>query len=379
MASILLINEPPLQLLSSLAKLIGVNEAIILQQVHYWITNKYNNNLFEGRKWVYNTYEQWREQFPFWSKRTIERTIINLEKRGILLSREGERRLKYYSIDYAPLNDLLMTKSIQTITSNCHPEVSRQSGATITSSCGDSHDKVARSYIDTETTTKITTERGDAREREPNEPIDVSMSGHFVPTPPQEGFQKNGVKKGTALDINWTLPDRWREWAIELGMMNEEIDLTEVNFRDYWISTVKNRTKNDWFATWRGWCRRDRQDRKLPLNLKKSSLSSTPKEPERQTSQRSTGKFERSDDPRIQKWHELQPKLRDRVGMSNYESWFERQGNIELIRADSKAIFRFGSGFHKEHIWKQFSSEIAQTLAEIDPKLGLQENIELIV
>ena len=62
----LLINEPPLQVLPSLAQKIGLNEAIIVQQVHYWLNPKFNKNYFEGRNWVWNTYEQWQQQFPFW-------------------------------------------------------------------------------------------------------------------------------------------------------------------------------------------------------------------------------------------------------------------------------------------------------------------------
>ena len=35
----LLINEQPLQVLPSLAEAIGLNQAIALQQVHYWLEN----------------------------------------------------------------------------------------------------------------------------------------------------------------------------------------------------------------------------------------------------------------------------------------------------------------------------------------------------
>ena len=60
----LLISEPPLQVLPSLAKKIGLNEAIVLQQLHYWLDPKRNKNLHENLHWVYNTYEQWQKQFP---------------------------------------------------------------------------------------------------------------------------------------------------------------------------------------------------------------------------------------------------------------------------------------------------------------------------
>lgn len=45
MGAQLLINEPPLQVLPTLAKTIGLNEAIVLQQVHYWLNPKFNTDL----------------------------------------------------------------------------------------------------------------------------------------------------------------------------------------------------------------------------------------------------------------------------------------------------------------------------------------------
>lgn len=46
----LLINEPPLIVLPNLAILIGLNEAIVLQQVHYWATGKYTKKV-DGERW----------------------------------------------------------------------------------------------------------------------------------------------------------------------------------------------------------------------------------------------------------------------------------------------------------------------------------------
>lgn len=102
----LLINESPLQILPSLALRVGLGEAIILQQIHYWINPKFNKNLFEGRHWVYNTYDQWQEQFPFWSIKTIKRTIWALEEQGLVHSfiTRDFKKMKYYTLDYEALN-----------------------------------------------------------------------------------------------------------------------------------------------------------------------------------------------------------------------------------------------------------------------------------
>ena len=60
----LLISEPPLIVLPSLARLVGLNEAIILQQVHYWLQR--SSNIKDGHRWVYNSYPNWYKQMPVW-------------------------------------------------------------------------------------------------------------------------------------------------------------------------------------------------------------------------------------------------------------------------------------------------------------------------
>lgn len=108
----LLINEQPLQVLPGLAVKIGLNEAIFLQQLHYWLER--SNNIRNGHKWVYNTVADWSKQFPFWSSKTISRTVSSLEKQELILSgnfnNKGYDRTKWYTIDYAHL-ELLERKN----------------------------------------------------------------------------------------------------------------------------------------------------------------------------------------------------------------------------------------------------------------------------
>lgn len=102
----LLINEPPLMILPSLAKDIGLNESIIIQQLHYWISK--STHLRNGITWIYNTYYDWHKQFPFWSISTIKRTISSLEKKGLIVSNNFNElkidQTKWYTIDYTILN-----------------------------------------------------------------------------------------------------------------------------------------------------------------------------------------------------------------------------------------------------------------------------------
>ncbi|HQS84935.1 MAG TPA: DnaA N-terminal domain-containing protein [Alphaproteobacteria bacterium] len=112
--SSLLINEPPLQVLPTLAHRIGLNEALMLQQVHYWLNPKLNRNIFEKRHWVHNTYRQWQAQFPFWSQRTIQRILLSLEEKSLLLAflKNDFQKTKHYTIDYDQLRkmELISTK-----------------------------------------------------------------------------------------------------------------------------------------------------------------------------------------------------------------------------------------------------------------------------
>lgn len=100
-----LLDEKPLIILPSLAKEIGLNEAIILQQLHYWLQE--SQNIRDGYKWVYNTYEDWKKQFPFWSKNTIIRAIKSLEKKGLIVTGNYNKlaidNTKWYRIDYEKL------------------------------------------------------------------------------------------------------------------------------------------------------------------------------------------------------------------------------------------------------------------------------------
>lgn len=104
----LLINEPALQVLPSLAKSIGLEEAIILQQLHYWLNNsKVEGRIENGEKWIYNSYQEWQDNFPFWSVQQIQRIFLNLEKGGVVISAKFDAKkhdqTKFYRIDYDAL------------------------------------------------------------------------------------------------------------------------------------------------------------------------------------------------------------------------------------------------------------------------------------
>lgn len=60
----LLMTSQPIVINRDLACRIGLNEAIVLQQLHYWLNETNSGTEHGGIRWVYNTTEQWLEQFP---------------------------------------------------------------------------------------------------------------------------------------------------------------------------------------------------------------------------------------------------------------------------------------------------------------------------
>ena len=62
--SSLLIDEPPMLMLPSLAKALkSADKAIMVQQIHYWLQIKRKANdaraFHDGRWWVFNSIQQW--------------------------------------------------------------------------------------------------------------------------------------------------------------------------------------------------------------------------------------------------------------------------------------------------------------------------------
>jgi len=111
----LLIQEPPLQVLPTLAKTIGLNGAIVIQQLHYWLENPKIGRVVDGEKWVDNSYAEWQENFPFWSVATIKRIFADLEESGFVISGQFDKsdwsQRKSYRIVYETLDSINLTQS----------------------------------------------------------------------------------------------------------------------------------------------------------------------------------------------------------------------------------------------------------------------------
>jgi hypothetical protein len=119
-----LFEDNPLLVSPKIAVKFGLNEAIILQQIHYWLEVNREKNIhnIDGMTWTYNSYTEWEAQFPFMSRSTIKRAFHNLEKYHILIYRNYNRlaidRTKWYSINYNVLKLALETEQFQPLGQN---------------------------------------------------------------------------------------------------------------------------------------------------------------------------------------------------------------------------------------------------------------------
>lgn len=109
-ANRIIVSGPTLTLCPSLAKNYGKSAALILQQLHYWLSKQdMRFGIVEnGCQWIRNSYKQWQEQIPHLSLSTIRRAFAELERQKIILSKTvkgvtrfpGGDQVKYFTINY---------------------------------------------------------------------------------------------------------------------------------------------------------------------------------------------------------------------------------------------------------------------------------------
>lgn len=120
----LLLDGPPLVILPTLAVAVGLNEAVFLQQLHYWLQLGGERGdvgvAHDGRRWIYNTIPEWCRQFPYLSARTLQRVISKLSQDGLVITdtlarfpeiarqtgRDPRDRIGFYTINYDRLAEV---------------------------------------------------------------------------------------------------------------------------------------------------------------------------------------------------------------------------------------------------------------------------------
>ena len=74
----ILLLESPLLILLTLAQQIGLDIAILQQQLHFRLTHQEQERA--EILWYWQTYPNWTKQLPFWNESKINRLFIKLEE-----------------------------------------------------------------------------------------------------------------------------------------------------------------------------------------------------------------------------------------------------------------------------------------------------------
>lgn len=250
-----LFDSHPIVVDRELAKVFGLNEAIVLQQLNYWLNGK-SAKLINGRKWIYNSYKQWQEDnFPFWSLATVRRAIENCEKKGLIITgnfnKAGFDKTKWYSIDYGMIDRGMSKRCAQNEQTDCSK---RANGV------AQNEQTNTRDY--SEITTEITTDNNSRAEPDGvadktktiidylNEKID---SHYKATTPKTKQLVQARLKEGFSVDDFKTVIDKKTATWLNDNKMNKylrPLTLFGTKFEDYLNEKVKGQPdKNDPYYT----------------------------------------------------------------------------------------------------------------------------------
>lgn len=251
-----LFDEHPIVIDRDLAAEFGLNEAIVLQQLNYWLNGK-SAKFIDGRYWIYNSYKQWqKDNFPFWSLATVRRAIESCEKQGLVITanynRAGFDKTKWYSIDYQKLNKGMSKRCAQNEQTSCSKWANgvAQNGQTNT-----------RDYA--ETTTEITS-KDIYSQAEPDgvavkvktviDYLNEKTDSHYkANTPKTKQLVQARLKEGFTVDDFKTVIDKKTATWLKDNKMNKylrPLTLFGTKFEDYLNEKVKGQPdKNDPYYT----------------------------------------------------------------------------------------------------------------------------------
>lgn len=250
-----LFDSHPIVVDRELAKVFGLNEAIVLQQLNYWLNGK-SAKLINGRKWIYNSYKQWQEDnFPFWSLATVRRAIENCEKKGLIITdnfnKAGFDKTKWYSIDYEMVDKGMSKRVAQNEQTDCSK---RANGV------AQNEQTNTRDY--SEITTEITTDNNSRAEPDGvadktktiidylNEKTD---SHYKATTPKTKQLVQARLKEGFTVDDFKTVIDKKTATWLNDNKMNKylrPLTLFGTKFEDYLNEKVKGQPdKNNPYYT----------------------------------------------------------------------------------------------------------------------------------
>ncbi len=125
----LIIEDRPIMFSPKLAKAVGVNKAIILQQIHYWakeVNEKAEKESVyrENYYWTKRTVKEWHEgELNFISERQLKRLFKSMEEEGLIVidSFNAKRydKTNWYRVNYEKLEEMELEEKNKTLVTKC--------------------------------------------------------------------------------------------------------------------------------------------------------------------------------------------------------------------------------------------------------------------
>lgn len=89
---------------SEVAKMVGVNAAVLFKNIEFWVEKNATNgqNEHDGRFWTYNSVKAFAEQFPYMTEKQIRSALKRLEDAGLVMTGvfngKAYDRTKWYTL-----------------------------------------------------------------------------------------------------------------------------------------------------------------------------------------------------------------------------------------------------------------------------------------
>ncbi len=339
----------------AVAQHFGIFVGLLLEDIHYWNAFSANHigTVHEGRRWVYNTYKGWVKRLGgLVSERTLRRKIKELEKQGILLSKNLNKkksdRTKWYAIDYEVLRQFVPSafEKIKSVTQEI-----KKNFIKLASQCGQD----VQFYKET----PITSETG-LKQEENNHfvtEIKTELQSFLTKTGSQEIIQEPILRKTITKLQKTHLPtvDSWKQMLKDCqnnlyltgrkAMKSGDRFFAKIGFLlsetniNAWIRKEKHHNI---------WTTKPHNDKERDMEHSQESASSLPISREQAMSVANCDRAKA-----------IIGNLYDTLGKDTYNAWFYTNGFLPIGGlGDNQPLFDIRTQFARDEIVKRFGEEI---------------------
>ncbi|MFT5760913.1 MAG: hypothetical protein ACI8WA_000014 [Polaribacter sp.] len=146
---------------SKIAEDYGINEAVFVHNIFFWINhNKANNkHCYEDKYWTYNTKMAYVKLFPFWTYEQVKKIIRNLVEKDVLLTANFNENSWDKTLWYTLTDEVLFYyESMLNPSKNALVQKQQSSVAKTTVDSGNNNNRMLQkqlSYIGTDNKTHI--------------------------------------------------------------------------------------------------------------------------------------------------------------------------------------------------------------------------------